>query len=172
MAESHRVSRMETTIGTIIGTIFYFLLSIVYMSRFQKLSILSLRLGLGFLFFYAGISKILEPGWTSAGYLKAAKTLSPLYHFFASPGIINITNFLNEWGLTLIGLSLLLGVFVRFASIFGILIMFLYYIPILKFPYAGSNSFIIDQHIIYILIFFLLIAFDAEKVWSIKKLIR
>jgi len=52
------------------------------MTQFQKISLLLLRLSLGWLFFYAGITKILDPSWTSAGYIKGAK-LFP--QFIAQP---------------------------------------------------------------------------------------
>ena len=39
------------------------------MSRFQKMSLVLLRLGLGWLMFYAGITKVLDPSWSAAGYL-------------------------------------------------------------------------------------------------------
>ncbi|MBI3070189.1 MAG: DoxX family protein, partial [Candidatus Levybacteria bacterium] len=49
---------------------------------------------------------------------------------------------------------LILGVFVRLAALSGILLMLLYYLPILNFPYVGrgTTSFLIDQHIIFILV--------------------
>lgn len=138
------------------------------LTKLQQLSLFFLRIALGVLFFYAGVSKLLNPNWTAAGYLKGAQTLTPLYQWLASPQNIPWVNFLNEWGLTLIGIALILGIFVRFASVSGILMMILYYIPILKFPFAGSNSFLIDQHIIYIFVLFLLISFNAGEFWGFE----
>lgn len=135
------------------------------MSNFQKLSLLFLRLALGWLFFYAGITKVLDPNWSAASYLKAAKTFTPLYQWFSSPENINWVNFLNEWGLTLVGLSLIFGLFLRIGAASGILIMLLYYIPILNFPYVGkgTTSFLVDQHFIFILVLLLLIAFTPRS---------
>lgn len=142
------------------------------MSKVQKLSLLFLRLSLGWLFFYAGITKVLDPSWTAAGYLKAAQTATGLYNWFASPQNITWVNFLNEWGLTLIGGALILGIFVRLAALSGILLMILYYIPILNFPYVGkgTTSFLVDQHIIFILALLLLWVFNAGKYYSSSSL--
>ncbi len=129
---------------------------------------LALRLTLGWLFFYAGITKVINPEWTAEGYLKGAKTFTGLYEFFASPGILPVTNFLNEWGLTLIGISLLLGLFVRLGSIFGVLIMLLYWLPILDGFYPNTHSFLVDEHIVYAAAFLVLGNFSAGRFWGLE----
>ena len=136
----------------------------------MRIYIFLLRIALGVLFFYAGITKVLNPNWSAAEYLKGAKTLPEVYQFLMQPEILPIINFINEWGLTLLGVSLLLGVFVRLSTKLGALLMLLYYIPILKFPYVGTNSFLVDQHIIYILSLLLLGAAKAGRVvWGLEE---
>lgn len=136
------------------------------MTKLQKLSILILRLALGFLMFYAGITKVMDPSWSAAGYIKSAKAFSPFYNFLLSPSVLPVINFLNEWGLTLLGLSLIFGIFVRLSSVLGIILMILYYLPILKFPYVGDHSYLVDAHIIYSSVLFLFIIFNAGKVFG------
>ena len=133
------------------------------------LYIFLLRVSLGVMFFYAGITKVINPDWSAAGYLKGAKTFSEFYNFLLQPDMLPIINFINEWGLTLLGASLLLGVFVRLSSKLGALLMLLYYIPILKFPYVGTNSFLVDQHIIYIFSLFLIGELRAGRYWGLEK---
>ena len=128
-----------------------------------------LRVSLGVLFFYAGITKVINPNWSAAGYLKGAKTLPELYNFLLQPDILPIVNFVNEWELTLLGVSLLLGISVRLSSYLGALLMLLYYIPTLQFPYAGANSFLVDQHIIYILVLLFLGEIRAGRIWGLEK---
>ena len=127
------------------------------------------RILLGWIFLYAGIVKVLDPTWSSGGYLKSAKTFTVLYAWFASPNIINITNWLNEWGLTLLGISLIFGVLVRLSSVLGALLMLLYYFPVLSFPYVGAHSFIVDEHIIYIVVLILMFSFRAGRIWGLDK---
>lgn len=139
------------------------------MTKLQRVSLFVLRVGLGWVFFWAGITKVLNPAWSAGGFLKGAKTFPALFHWFSSPGVLPITNFLNEWGLTLLGVSLILGIFVRWSAPFGIALMALYYLPILQFPYPNVNSFIIDEHIIYIAVLIALYAFNAGQYWGLEK---
>ena len=102
----------------------------------QKISLFALRFAMGWLFLYAGLTKVLDPMWTSKGYLLGAKTFSGFYLWLTQPGIMPAVDFVNEWGLTLFGVSLILGVFVRLSSVLGAVLM-LYYLPILDFPYPN-----------------------------------
>ena len=96
-------------------------------NKFPKLALFLLRISLGWMMFYAGITKLINPEWTAMGYLNNAKTFADLFQWFALPGNIDWINFVNEWGLVLLGVSLILGVFVRISSFFGALLMLLYY---------------------------------------------
>ena len=138
------------------------------MEKFQKFSLFFLRLSLGWMFFYAGIIKIINPEWSAAGYLKGAKSLIWFYQWLLTPNILPIINFVNEWGLTLLGISLILGIAVRLSAIFGALLMLLYYLVILDFPYPNPNSFLVDQHIIYISVLLLLANLRAGRVWGLE----
>lgn len=118
-----------------------------------------MRLGLGILFFYNGFVKLLDPAWTAGGYLMAAKQMRWFYLWLARPEILPAVDFLNEWGLTLIGLALILGIFTRVASFFGIVLMMLYYIPAFP-PLHGW----VDEHVIYSAAFLALMAFGAGEI--------
>ncbi len=131
------------------------------------IAVLALRLSLGWLFFYSGIIKIFDADWTAAGYLAGAKTFPALFHWFALPANIGWVNFVNEWGLALVGLLLITGLFVRYAAIAGVVLMILYYLPILAFPYPSAHSFLIDEHVIYALALFFLFWSDAGKVYGL-----
>jgi len=115
----------------------------------QKISLFVLRLAMGWMFFYAGVTKIIDPSFSAAGYMKGAKTFSAFYQWLVQPGILPLVNFINEWGLTLLGISLILGIGVRLSSILGATLMLMYYFPILQFPYPNAHSYIVDEHIIY-----------------------
>lgn len=138
----------------------------------QRVALLLLRLGLGWLFFYAGITKVLDASWSAAGYLSNAQTFPALFAWFAQPENIGWVNLLNEWGLTLIGAALVLGIFVRWASWGGMLLMVLYWLPVLSFPYAGDHSYIVDDHIIYILGLLILTTFNAGRFWGLDSRLR
>ena len=130
-------------------------------------ALLALRLSLGWLLFYSGIIKIFDADWTAAGYLAGAKTFPALFQWFALPSNIGWVNFVNEWGLTLVGLALITGLFVRYASVAGIVFMVLYYLPILAFPYPNAHSFVVDEHVIYALVLSFFAFTDAGKVYGL-----
>lgn len=138
------------------------------MLKTQKITLFLLRISMGWLFFYAGITKILNPEWSAAGYLSNPQMFPDFYAWLLSPSVLPIVNILNEWGLTLIGVALILGAFVRTASILGAAMMILYYLPILAFPYPNTHSYIVDDHIIYALALLVLAAFHAGRVWGLE----
>jgi thiosulfate dehydrogenase [quinone] large subunit len=138
----------------------------------QRLSLLLLRVGTGFLMFYAGLTKIMNPEWSAVGYLENAKTFPEFFQWFLQPGILPITNLINEWGLTLLGASLILGVGVRLSSALGALLMLLYYFPVLDFPNIAPYYYIIDDHIIYALVLILLSVMRAGHVWGLDSLLK
>ena len=139
------------------------------MTHIQKVSLFVLRVSLGWIFFWSGITKVLNPAWSAAGYLNSAKTFPDLYHWFARPSLLPVTNIVNEWGMLILGASLIMGLFIRFSAPFGVLLMALYYLPVLQFPYPNVNSFLVDEHIIYICALLVLMSFHADNFWSIRK---
>lgn len=135
-------------------------------------AILLLRLALGWLFLYAGLTKVVDPSWTAKGFLEHAGTFAGFYGWLASPGIITIVDALNQWGLTIIGAVLIIGILVRLSSYLGALMMLLYYFAHLTFPYVGAHSFIVDEHIVYIAAFLVLASMSSNHIWSLSGLFR
>lgn len=135
----------------------------------SKTCIFLLRVTMGWMFAYAGFSHLTTAGWSAAGYLQGAKVLAGFYHWLAIPQIVPITNAMNEWALLLLGISLLVGLFVRVSSMAGVVLMALYYLPILNFPYAGTHSLLVDEHIIYIAALLLLANARAGRVWGLEQ---
>lgn len=100
------------------------------MKKIVKYALTLLRIALGWYFLYEGISKILSTGWTSKNYLLGSTWIfSDFFHWLASsPAIVGIVDFLNIWGLILIGLSLFIGLFVRWASLFASILLLFYFV--------------------------------------------
>ncbi|MFA7286829.1 MAG: DoxX family protein [Patescibacteria group bacterium] len=130
-----------------------------------------LRVTLGALFVYTGLLKLFTPGWSAAGYLAGAKNFTALYAFLGQPGIIEWVSLINEWALTLLGVALITGLFLRVAAPLGALLMLLYY-AVLPFPFQSPNSFLIDEHIIYALVLLVLASANAGRHLSIQALWR
>lgn len=142
------------------------------MTQYQKVSIFLLRLTLGWLFFWAGITKVLNPDFSAAGYLQGAKTFAGLYGWLASPAMLPFTNFINEWGLTLIGVSLILGIGIRYSAVLGAVMMVLYYFPVLDGLRPNSHAFIVDEHLIYAAGLLVLASLKSGEVWGLGSYCR
>ncbi len=140
------------------------------MNKISQKTILILRVALGWLMLYAGLDKVLSGSWSAAGFLHGAKTFNSFYVFLAQPSLIGVVNFFNEWGLTLLGASLILGVFVRWSSILGAVLMILYYFASNAFP-AVPNGFIVDDHIIYALILVFFAAVGAGRHYGLDSIL-
>ena len=90
-----------------------------------------IRLFAGFCMFGAGLEKATNPYWNSnkatfsaAGYLTHVAGGGIFHSWFvsiASPGTIGAVNFLVVAGEIGIGLALILGIFVRFAAVMGVI---------------------------------------------------
>ena len=114
-------------------------------SSTQLTALVVLRILIGWHFLYEGIVKLINPYWSSAGYLSESKwILSGLFSdIAASPAWLSIVDFLNIWGLIAIGLGLMLGCLTRVATVSGIVLLFLYYIcnpPFIGYKYTSPSE--------------------------------
>ncbi|MEJ2204194.1 MAG: DoxX family membrane protein [Gemmatimonadota bacterium] len=102
----------------------------------QLTSLVALRMLVGWHFLYEGLAKVTNPGWTSAAYLQEAQGwFAGFFRGLAvNPGALTLVDQLNQWGLMLIGLALLLGIFTRVAIVAGLLLLALYYLAAPPFP--------------------------------------
>ena len=139
------------------------------MSKPQRVSVFLLRLVMGWMYLYAGYSHITDSAFSAAKYVGGAKSFVVLYQWLLSPQVLPVVDFMVKWGLTLLGVSLLLGLFVRLSSYLGMLLMFLFYLPILNFPMVGNGSYLVNQHIIYMAGLLVLASFRAGHVWGLEK---
>jgi len=106
----------------------------------KKLTLTIIRVAIGWHFLYEGISKLFIENWSSQSYLaNAAGPFSGFYHWLAAgEGLVGVIDFLNVYGLILIGLALFIGIFIRVASSAGILLLVLYYFA---YPPFGTSLF-------------------------------
>lgn len=135
----------------------------------SRFTLFLLRVGMGVIFLYAGITKIMDASWSSAGFISSAQTFPELYAWFGTAANLPIVDFMVQWGMLAIGISLVVGALTRISSFFGIVMMLLLYFPTLNFPLAGAHSYVVDQHIIYALVLLLFITTKAGRFWGLDK---
>lgn len=134
--------------------------------------LLLLRLAMAWVFLYAASHQVFVPGWSAAGFLSHTKTFNWLFAPLANPAIAPLVSFLVEYGHLLIGLSLLAGLFTRASSIAAIILMILYWMAHMDFPFIGNaNNFLLDEHIVYALVLWLLIVVKAGHISGADTLI-
>jgi len=121
-----------------------------------------LRVLLGWHFLYAGLTKLLNPGWSASGFLlHGIPEGNPIPQFwpYLADNWLWLIDPLNAWGLTLIGIGLIVGGAVRWCAFWGSIVMLFYWAASLPL----ANSILIDDHIIYVVILFGLGAFGAGR---------
>jgi len=99
-------------------------------SRWAMIAITVLRVIVGWHFLYEGIAKLTAPAWSAAGYMRASR--GPFAEFFrwiaSQPQLLDKANLITMYGLTIVGVLLMLGLFTRLASLAGIGFILLFYL--------------------------------------------
>jgi thiosulfate dehydrogenase [quinone] large subunit len=100
------------------------------LSRGPMIAITVLRVFVGWHFLYEGIAKLTASSWSAAGYLKQARgPFADLFKWLAGePNLLANADLITMWGLTAVGVLLILGLFTRLASLGGIGFIVLFYL--------------------------------------------
>jgi thiosulfate dehydrogenase (quinone) large subunit len=126
------------------------------LSNYRGIGVVLARVTVGWVFFYAGIEKVLAATpFTAAGFLKfgtigttAEKVadgtiVNPTHAFWVSLAgdgtLLPLVNFLVVFGEVAIGAALILGLATRFASVAGALMMGLFWIAAWDFSHGVVN---------------------------------
>lgn len=149
------------------------------LSKCQRWALISLQILIGWHFFYEGLAKLLNPYWSSAGYLGEAEWWlgGMLRDLAANPSAVAVIDLLNMWGLTLIGLALFLGLLTRPALIAGMVLLFLYYIAAPPFPAysyampAEGSYLVVNKILIELVAMGVLLAFPTHRLFGLDRLI-
>jgi thiosulfate dehydrogenase [quinone] large subunit len=149
-------------------------------SNLQLTTLVILRMIVGWHLLYEGFAKLLNPGWSSTGFLRESQwVMSGLADWITSnSGVLGVVDFLNTWGLIAIGLALMLGLFSRIAAIFGAALLFIYYLnspPLTGLEYTlptEGNNLIVNKTLIEAVTLFLLALFPTSQFVGLDLFIR
>lgn len=135
-----------------------------------------LRLGMGFVFLWAFFDKLMglgfattaEKAWMAggsptSGFLQFG-VHGPFASFYQGLAGIPVVDWLFMLGLLFIGFFLMLGIFVKFGSFAGIIMLLLMYTAVGLPP---ENNPFIDDHIIYALVMGILMFGDTGKYFGL-----
>jgi thiosulfate dehydrogenase [quinone] large subunit len=117
-----------------------------------RVIIFLLRVALGLNFFYLGFSALFNP---ALGKTVSARSFGNLYAWLATPATVTAgygswIQPVAQWAFLIIGICLMLGLLTRLASIAGIVLALLSYLPTLSFAAFNVAQFINDEVIVVI----------------------
>ena len=139
-----------------------------------------LRILVGWHFLYEGIAKLAVPGWTAKFYLQGSRWIfADLFHQMAeSPAVMGVVDFMNVWGLILIGLSLFVGLLTRWSSVAGAVLLLFYFvayppIPGYTFGTVTEGSYVwVNKTLIEFFILLVFMAVPADFFFGIDRLLK
>jgi thiosulfate dehydrogenase [quinone] large subunit len=134
------------------------------MTLLQKITLLLVRLGLGWLFFYSGLTKLMDPNWTASGYLNDAKVFPNFFQLFNQPESLVYLDFVCQWLLIVLGVLLIIGLFSSASCLVGAVILFFYYLMTLSFT-------VVDEKVIAMLVLLALSTLKIGNIWGVDYLI-
>ena len=148
-------------------------------TKLQLTTLVILRFLIGWHLLYEGISKLLNPGWSSIGFLRESQwIMSGLAKWITSnAGVLNVVDFLNTWGLIAIGLGLILGLCTRTAAISGTVLLLMYYFnnaPIIGIEYSvpsEGNNLVVSKTLIEAVALFVIVVFPTGSIIGLDALV-
>ncbi|MDX1664875.1 MAG: DoxX family membrane protein [Candidatus Promineifilaceae bacterium] len=151
--------------------------SFEYSETWVGYALVAMRVVMGWILFQGGITKVLDPTWTAAGYLQhAIPEGNPFIGMFAGMAGNPAIDFLVAWGLTLTGFGLIIGALVRWNAFWGAFMMFMFYLASLTGGIAEGlpleHGWVFDDHLVYVVLLFGLGAFGAGRVMGVDAIIE
>ena len=150
------------------------------LSRGPMIAITVLRVVIGWHFLYEGLTKLTAPSFTAAGYLKQAR--GPFAEMFKSiasqPNLLANADLITMWGLTLVGLFLILGLFTRLASLAGIGFILMFYLaapPLIGYFYSipsEGSYLIINKNLVELCALAVIFATGSGKFAGLDRIIH
>ena len=148
-------------------------------SKLQMTALVGLRLLIGWHFLYEGVVKLLNPNWSSMGYLMGSQGfLKGLFQGIAtSSAMVSIADFVTIWAMIFIGVALIIGFLVKPAAFLGIFLLALFYLAYPPFPGIESSApaegsyIIINKNLIELFALMVVMAFPTAKSYGIERFI-
>lgn len=158
--------------------------SFEYSETWIGYALVGLRVVMGWTLFQGGLTKLVtyldsDPtnNWTAAGFLQhAIPEGNPFVVLWGGMAGDPLVDLLVMWGLTLTGLGLMLGALVRWNAFFGAVMMVFFWAASLQGGlFAGlplENGWIIDDHIVFVMLLFGLGAAGAGRFLGLDRAIE
>ena len=153
---------------------------IVNYSNPQLLLLVMLRVAIGWHFMYEGLAKALQPNWTSMAYLLDSKGfLSGLFQSIAmNTSALKVVDFVNIWGLTLVGFMLIAGLWSRYAKVIAMGFLLLFYLaqpPLMnaQYMFPGEGNYLwVNKNLIELIALGVLFLFPTGYIIGVDRFFR
>src|SRR5664280_119114 len=111
-----------------------------FKDKYVPIFLALLRITIGWHFLYEGLVKLMNPAWTARPFLEGSRLIfGDLFRWMISGNTgMWIIDTVNAYGLTIIGIALILGLFTRVALCSGVSLLLMYY---LAYPPFGGLSY-------------------------------
>ena len=138
-----------------------------------------LRVAIGWLLLYEGIGRAMNSNWSLIGYLSASRGFFAGYFISLTThsNLMYAIEIINEWGLILIGMGLVFGLFSRFFSFAGLIFVLMGYLshpPFFGLNYTSivqGNYLIVNELFVLFFLFLLFVLFPTSHIVGLDRLI-
>ncbi|MCD4695850.1 MAG: DoxX family membrane protein [Bacteroidales bacterium] len=138
-----------------------------------------LRVVIGWHFLYEGLVKLVNPNWSSVGFLLDSQGMfkGVFESMAANPSALAVVDFMNIWGLIAIGLGLILGLLSRISLWSGIVLLAMYYLshpPFVGLKYAmpmEGSYLVVNKILIELVALVVLLYFPTSRRIGLDRLI-
>lgn len=149
-------------------------------STWPLIAITLLRVFVGWHFLYEGLAKLTSASWSAAGYMKQAR--GPFAEMFrgiaANPNLLANADLITMWGLTIVGLLLILGLFTRLASLGGIMFILLFYLcnpPFVGYFYSiptEGSYLIVNKNLVEVSALFVILVTGSGRFAGLDRIVH
>jgi thiosulfate dehydrogenase (quinone) large subunit len=143
----------------------------------QRFFLLLMRVAIGWHFLYEGFVKIASSGWSAAGYLHGASgPFAGMFEYMVEhTWMVKSIDVIMIYGLSAIGLCLILGFFTRTAALGAAFLLLLFYIsnpPFIGVQFApGEGSYlIVNKNLVEFTAAMVLVVFPTGLFWGLDRL--
>jgi thiosulfate dehydrogenase [quinone] large subunit len=150
------------------------------LTRTQQTALVLMRTLIGWHFLYEGLVKLVWPAWTragvplgrfsSAGYLRSSTgPLADVFRALADASWLPWIDLLMTWGLVLVGLALMLGLFTQLACAGALALLALFYLSWLPTrgvaePGTEGNYLLVNKNLVEGAAVFVLLVFRTGRI--------
>ena len=157
------------------------------LNRTQQIGLVLLRTLIGWHFLYEGLVKLVWPAWTragvpmgrfsSAGYLRSSTgPFADVFRAFADASWLPWLDLLMAWGLLLVGLGLMLGLFTQLACAGALALLALFYLSWLPTrgvyePGTEGNYLLVNKNLVEAAAVFVVLVFRTGRIAGLDLLL-